>query len=74
MKAAKYDVPRIAEGKYPKLVYEILGEEGLLDVSVEDLRVRFCPDCDLGSLCAQEDSMGKLSVLCLSGMVGICLH
>ncbi|MFQ5884717.1 MAG: HNH endonuclease, partial [Thermoplasmata archaeon] len=73
LKAAKYDVPRIAEGKYLKLAYEILGEGGLLDVSVEDLRVRVCPNCDLGDLCVEEDSVGKLSVLCLDGMVGVCL-
>lgn len=74
LRGAKYDVPRIAEGKYLKLVYEILGEKGLLDLSIQDLKAQVCPECDLGTMCVMEESVGKLSPLCLDGMVTLCLR
>ncbi|MFQ6128731.1 MAG: HNH endonuclease [Thermoplasmata archaeon] len=73
LRGAKYNVPRIAEGKYLKLVYEILRAKGLLDYSIDDVRADVCPDCNLGEVCVHENSVGKLSPLCLDGMVTICL-
>ncbi len=73
LRGAKYDVPRIAEGKYLKLVYEILEQKGLLDLSVEELTSQVCPKCDLGRICVEHDSVGKLSPLCLDGMTALCL-
>jgi 5-methylcytosine-specific restriction endonuclease McrA len=60
LKDAKYNVPRIAEGKYLKLAFEIIGVGG--------------PKCDLGYVCEEENSVGRLSPLCLDGMVTISLH
>lgn len=74
LQKAKYDVPRIAEGKYLKLVFEILQEEGFLDLSIHDLITQVCPDCDLGEMCEKERSVGKLSPLCLDGIVTLCLR
>lgn len=73
LRAAKYDVPRIAEGKYLKLLYDVLGGAGLLDMTERDLRSRFCARCDLGPLCREQDSVGKLSPLCLDGVATIAL-
>ena len=73
LKAAKYEVPRIAEGKYLKLLYDMLEEADLLDVDVRGIRERFCPECDLGLVCRREDSVGKLSPLCLDGVATIAL-
>ncbi len=74
LRAAKYDVPRIAEGKYLKLLYELLGDAGLLELGTDDLRERVCPGCDLGQLCEEEGSSGKLSPLCLDGIAPMVLR
>jgi hypothetical protein len=74
LRAAKYEVPRIAEGKYLKLLYEVLDRADLLDANERDLRARFCPRCDLNPLCHEEGSAGKLSPLCLDGVATIALQ
>ncbi len=74
LKAAKYEVPRIAEGKYLKLLYELLEDTDELDLGVGDLRQRVCPRCDLSSLCDQEGSAGRLSPLCLDGIATLILQ
>ena len=68
LQAAKYDVPRLAEGKYLKLLYELFDDADVLGVTEDDLHVRFCPDCDLAAVCVKEHSVGKLSPLCLDGV------
>ncbi len=72
--AAKYGVPRIAEGKYLKLLYDVLDRAGLLDVDERSLRARFCTTCDLAPLCREHDTAGKLSPLCLDGVATIALR
>lgn len=72
LKGAKYDVPRIAEGKYLKLIYEVLKEKGLLDLEINQIRKQICPDCDLKGVCIREKSEGKLSPLCLDGILTLC--
>jgi hypothetical protein len=72
LEGAKYNVPRIAEGKYLKFVYEILEKEKLLDLDMDEIRLRICPKCDLKKTCAREKSEGKLSPLCLDGILTIC--
>ena len=69
---AKYNVPRIAEGKYLKFIYETLKEREMLNMTINDIIGRVCPNCDLPSLCAKEDSVGKLSPLCLDGILTLC--
>jgi len=73
LKSAKYDVPRIAEGKYLKFLYELFRKKGLLDADVNYLTKNVCPCCDLKSLCAKEKSKGELSPLCLDGLAALCL-
>jgi len=68
LKAAKYDVPRIAEGKYLKLVYDLMEGAGVLGTDQSSLRSRFCSGCDLSRLCQRERFAGKLSPLCLDGV------
>jgi hypothetical protein len=68
LQAAKYDVPRLAEGKYLKLLYELFDHAGVHGVTEDDLHARFCPTCDLGPVCTTEHSVGKLSPLCLAGV------
>lgn len=74
MRAAKYEVPRIAEGKYLKLLFDVLEEADLLDLNESQIRRRLCKECDLGALCKEEDSVGKLSPLCLDGATTISLR
>lgn len=68
LEGAKYGVPRIAEGKYLKLLYEVFKERGMLDIDIGELKRRVCPKCDLKTLCVEEKSVGKLSPLCLDGL------
>ena len=74
LKAAKYDVPRLAEGKYLKLLFELFDEADVLGVTEDDLHARFCPECDLGPVCEREHSTGKLSPLCLDGVATAVLR
>ncbi len=53
-------VPRVAEGKYLKLLYRLHHEGGTLEKAPPFL----CPICDLGERC---EDPGKLSVFCLEG-------
>ena len=57
----RYGVPRIAEGKYLKLLYQLHEQHGTLDTS--NIRL-LCPSCDLGKKCPVA---GKLTVYCLEG-------
>jgi hypothetical protein len=70
--AAKYGVPRIAEGKYLKFAYEVLQENHLLNLTVKQLTQTVCPTCDLKPLCIKEDTEGKFSTLCLDGILTLC--
>ena len=54
-------LPRIAEGKYLKLLYSLHERAGTLDALPADL----CPSCDLGNKCPVE---GSLTVYCLEGV------
>jgi hypothetical protein len=74
LKSAKYDIPRIAEGKYLKLLYEAMRNAGMLGLDIEKIRLDVCPDCDLKDLCKKEDSEGKLSPLCLDGVATLCFR
>jgi len=56
-------VPRIAEGKYLKLLYRLHEEEGTLDIDLDCLS-ELCDRCDLGHLCPET----ALTVLCLESM------
>jgi len=74
LKGAKYEVPRIAEGKYLKLVYEVLNDNSLLDADTDKIRGQICPKCDLKKHCIREKSEGKLSPLCLDGILTLCFQ
>ncbi len=74
LKAAKYNVPRLAEGKYLKLLYDVFDAAGVLDLDEGGLQDRFCSGCDLNPLCHREDSVGTLSPLCLDGVATTVLR
>jgi hypothetical protein len=61
---SRNEVPRIAEGKYLKLLHGGLERRGLLDVGRERIR-DLCSMCDMGSKCPVE---GDLTVYCLEGV------
>jgi hypothetical protein len=61
-------IPRIAEGKYLKLLYDLHEQRGTLNVDMNELGRRMCPDCDLRQLCEEEGTVEKLSVYCLEGV------
>lgn len=56
------EVPRVAEGKYLKLLHELHERTGTLDV---DDPSKLCRRCDLGTECPVP---GTLSVYCLEGV------
>jgi len=72
LEGAKYDVPRIVEGKYLKFLYETLKGKSMLNFAIDDIKGQICPRCDLNSLCIRENSVGKLSPLCLDGIITLC--
>ena len=58
----RYGVPRIAEGKYLKLLYSMHEKNRTLYISdVSEL----CPICDMGSKFPEKE---KLTVYCLEGI------
>jgi hypothetical protein len=57
---SRNELPRIAEGKYLKLLHSLHETRGTLAAVPSDL----CPACDLGARCPVA---GKLSVYCLEG-------
>lgn len=61
---AKYDMPRIVEGKYLKLLHELHEENGTLDLHVDEL-AELCNECDLDPKCPESET---LSPLCLEGI------
>jgi len=72
LEGAKYDVPRIAEGKYLKFLYETLKERGMLNLTMNEIKKQICPECDVKGLCIKEKSVGELSPLCLDGIATLC--
>jgi hypothetical protein len=64
----KDKIPRIAEGKYLKLLYELHERAGTLNTSKDDLTIQLCSKCDMSNLCKDEGHEGKLTVYCLEGM------
>jgi hypothetical protein len=69
VEAAKYDVPRIAEGKYLKFAYETLKENNLLETKEIELEQAICPRCDMKNLCLRQGTEGRISPFCLDGML-----
>ena len=69
VEAAKYEVPRIAEGKYLKFAFETFKENSLLEISTAQLTTIFCPKCDMKLLCIRQDTEGKLSPFCIDGLL-----
>lgn len=59
----KDEIPRIAEGKYLKLIYSLHEKSGTLDSTPCGL----CPNCDLSAKCPIKQ---KLTVFCLEGCFG----
>jgi hypothetical protein len=72
VEAAKYGVPRIAEGKYLKFAFEALKEKSLLDTKGTELSRVICPKCDMKSFCIKQDSEGELSPFCIDGTLTLC--
>jgi len=60
----RYEVPRIAEGKYLKLLYKLHEENGTLDYGKENL-TELCQDCEVRYLCEET----KLTVYCLESLL-----
>jgi len=60
----RYEVPRIVEGKYLKLLYQLHQENGTLTAGRTDLD-RLCEACELKALCPSKE----LSVYCLESIL-----
>lgn len=61
-------VPRIAEGKYLKLLFELHEKSGTLHIDKNELRIKLCPRCNLQSACQREGHEGELTVYCIEGV------
>ncbi|MGQ9781096.1 MAG: HNH endonuclease [Nitrososphaeria archaeon] len=71
---AKYGLPRIAEGKYLKFAFEILEGKSLLDMKIDRIIEEICPNCDLKKLCVKGGVEGRLSPLCIDGILTLCFE
>jgi len=60
----RYEVPRIAEGKYLKLLYDLHDRKGTLQVDRKGLE-ELCRDCEVGYLCEET----ALTVYCLESVL-----
>ncbi len=60
----RYEVPRIVEGKYLKLLYQLHEEKNTLDLGRKDIE-ELCKMCDLGTLCPEKE----LTVYCLESIL-----
>jgi hypothetical protein len=74
LKDGKNEVPRIAEGKYLKFAFEVLEKKNLLTLDAAQVRALICPKCDMKGMCIKEKTEGKLSVLCLDGILTLCFN
>nr|MDO8097733.1 HNH endonuclease [Candidatus Njordarchaeota archaeon] len=61
----RYEVPRIAQGKYLKLLLGLHKEKGTLDTEVREIE-ELCEQCNLGDLCPEK---AKLTVYCLKSIL-----
>jgi len=60
-RAKKDSIPRIAQGKYLKLLYTLHEQNGTLDRDI------LCDSCDMEKICISEGIENKLTVYCLEG-------
>jgi|WetSurMetagenome_2_1015567.scaffolds.fasta_scaffold74657_3 hypothetical protein len=60
-------IPRIAEGKYLKLLYNLHEKAGTLDITEVELK-KLCKKCDMEKNCINADKKDELNVYCLEGM------
>jgi len=60
----RYEIPRIAEGKYLKLLHILHGEKGTLWIDREGLKT-LCEICKVGHLCDES----ALTVYCLEAVL-----
>lgn len=62
---SRNELPRIAEGKYLKLLYQELESRDLLDMGRENI-TELCGQCDMGKKCPKAED---LTVYCLEGVI-----
>jgi len=62
------EIPRIAEGKYLKLLYDLHERNGTLNVDKTDPKTELCPKCSNKDICVGGGHEGKLTVFCLEGI------
>ena len=60
--------------KYLKLVYKVLERRNMLNLDIKEIRKEICPKCDIKKLCIKEKTEGKLSPLCLDGILTLCFQ
>jgi hypothetical protein len=44
----------------------------MLEMKIKEITQNVCPICDLKMLCIKEETEGKLSTLCIDGMLTLC--
>jgi 5-methylcytosine-specific restriction endonuclease McrA len=64
----KDNIPRIAEGKYLKLLYDLHEQAGTLNIDKKDLSNKLCPICNMRPSCVKEGTAEQLTVYCLEGL------
>lgn len=62
------EIPRIAEGKYLKLLYELHKQNETLDLHKDDLSRSLCTRCNLRHKCVEAKKEKILNIFCLEGI------
>ena len=68
------EIPRIAEGKYLKLLYKLHEEKGTLNMGLEEIKEKLCKDCNNKYLCDRYVENGDveesiLTIYCLESIL-----
>jgi len=62
----KDKIPRIAEGKYLKLLCTLHEKNGTLDITENELK-KLCAKCNMKESCIKVGKEGELNIFCLEG-------
>lgn len=62
------EIPRIAEGKYLKLLYELHKQNGTLEAHKDNLSRSLCNRCSLHHKCVGAKKERSLNIFCLEGI------
>lgn len=65
------EVPRIVQGKYLKLLFDMHEKTGTLDMNIHDIQSSCCAQCRNRPACVKAGSEGRLTMFCAEGIAAL---